>query len=348
MIYRFLLRPLLYRFSAERAHHLAIFALRLIQALPGGLALLRLLFRVPRLQPIEALGLSFPSPIGLAAGFDKDALVFPALGALGFGFVEVGTITAEGQPGNPRPRLFRLVSDRALVNRMGFNNQGAKDAADHLLRRGRKRGDPILGINIGKTKLTPQNDALIDYEASTRALAPYADYFVVNVSSPNTPGLRDLQAVSSLRPILEAVRSALNERVVERRVPLLVKIAPDLADDDLRAVARLALELRLDGIIATNTTIERNGLTTPDAIVKTIGAGGLSGKPLKERATRVLEILREEVKDELVLVAAGGIETIADVVDRLRAGATLIQIYTALVYEGPGLPSRLARQLKGR
>jgi dihydroorotate dehydrogenase len=345
VFYRFLVRPLLYCLSAETAHHLAISSLRFLQMVPGGLSLLRLLFRTPRIASVEALGLSFPSPIGLAAGFDKDGIVYPALGALGFGFVEVGTLTAEGQPGNPTPRLFRLVKDRALINRMGFNNHGAPAAANRLLRRGRRSNDPILGINIGKTKRTPSEEAVADYEASTRALAPYADYFVVNVSSPNTPGLRDLQAVSSLKPILEAVRSALDEQVRERRIPLLVKIAPDLADEDVREVAQMARSIHLDGIIATNTTIERGGLTTPKESVDALGAGGLSGAPLKKRATQVLEILKDEVGDEVVLIAAGGIETAADVADRLRAGATLVQIYSALVFQGPGLPSRLAREL---
>jgi dihydroorotate dehydrogenase len=290
------------------------------------------------------MGLTFPSPIGLAAGFDKDAKVYSALGALGFGFVEVGTITAQGQPGNPKPRLFRLVKDRALINRMGFNNLGAEDAARRL--RGRKLGStPLLGINIGKTKVVPPEDAALDYQASARLLAPYADYFVVNVSSPNTPGLRDLQAVSSLRPILETVRQALDVAVTDRRVPLLVKIAPDLADDDVISVAALARELALDGIIATNTTISREGLKSDPALVAECGAGGLSGAPLKGRALKVVQLLRRELGPHMTIIAAGGIETADDAKQCLAAGANLVQVYSALVFEGPSLPGRLAREL---
>lgn len=342
VLYRLLIRPVLYCLSAERAHHLIITLLVVAQAIPGGLALLRWLFcRAGR--PVHVLGLDFPNPIGLAAGFDKDARVFQALGAVGFGFVEVGTLTAQPQPGNPPPRLFRLVKDRALLNRMGFNNRGARDAATRLRARG--VGGPVLGINIGKTKVVPAEDAVADYVQSARLLGTYADYLVINVSSPNTPGLRDLQAVDSLRPILESVRDALLKEVPQRKVPLLVKIAPDLADEDVRAVARLALDVGLDGIIATNTTISREGLLTPPHQVDSLGTGGLSGAPLKKRALEVLRLLHSETHGQLVLIAAGGIETAADVLDRLQAGAQLVQIYSALIYDGPGLPSRLAREL---
>lgn len=344
MFYRLLLRPFLYLLSAERAHRLVVGLLRFTQAMPLGLAILRLIFGRHAGRGVDIMGLHFPSPVGLAAGFDKDAEVYRALGALGFGFVEVGTITAEGQPGNPEPRLFRLVNDRALVNRMGFNNHGAADAAARLAKmEGKNR--PVLGINIGKTKIVPAEQAVTDYVASTRLLAPFADYFVVNVSSPNTPGLRDLQAVESLRPILQAVRAALTEVVPEKRIPLLVKIAPDLNEEDIRAVARLALEIGLDGIIATNTTISRAGLRTPSSEVEALGAGGLSGAPLKARSLEVIKLLREEAGDDLVLIAAGGIENAADAADRIRAGANLVQIYSALVFEGPSLPGRIARGL---
>lgn len=344
MLYRFLVRPLLYLLSAETAHHLAIFSLRVAQAVPFGLIMLRLLFARGSSRRVQALGLRFPTPIGLAAGFDKDAKVYPALGALGFGFVEVGTITAEAQPGNPKPRLFRLVRDRALINRMGFNNLGAEDAARRLS--GRKIGSsPILGINIGKTKKVPTERAAEDYRKSARLLAPYADYFVVNVSSPNTPGLRDLQAVSSLRPILETVREALDEAEPSRRVPLLVKIAPDLADEDVAGVAQMAKEIGLDGIIATNTTISRSGLSTDPSIVESLGAGGLSGAPLKSRALEVIRLLRNEVGPEMTLIAAGGIESPEDARERLAAGANLVQIYSALVFQGPSLPGTLSRHI---
>ena len=344
VFYRLIVRPFLYLLSAERAHRLVIGLLRFTQAMPLGVLFLRLLFGRHAGRGVEVMGLHFPTPVGLAAGFDKDAEVYPALGALGFGFVEVGTITAVGQPGNPEPRLFRLVEDRALINRMGFNNHGAAHAAARLAQM-ENRNRPVLGINIGKTKMVPAEEAVADYVASTRLLAPFADYFVVNVSSPNTPGLRDLQAVESLRPILEAVRAALTETVPAKRVPLLVKIAPDLNEEDIRAVARLALEIGLEGIIATNTTISRAGLETSQREVEALGAGGLSGAPLKSRSLEVLKLLREEAGKDLVLIAAGGIETAADAADRLRAGANLVQIYSAMVFQGPSLPGRIARGL---
>lgn len=342
MIYRWLVRPLFWLLPAEAAHGLAFGLLRMVAAVPGGRALLRALFaaRDGALE-VRALGLTFPTPVGLAAGFDKDAEGFEALGALGFGFVEVGTLTAAPQPGNDKPRLFRLPADRALINRMGFNNGGAEAGARRLA----ETRSTVVGVNIGKTKIVPEAQAVADYEISTELLAPHADYFVVNVSSPNTPGLRDLQAVDKLRPLLAAVRRTLDETVTDRRVPLLVKIAPDLADADVDAVADLAIELGLDGIIATNTTIGREGLRTSPRRVESLGAGGLSGAPLRHRALAVLRRLRARVGDRLVLVAAGGIGTPEDAWDRIRAGATLVQVYTAFVYEGPGLPGHLARGL---
>jgi len=288
---------------------------------------------------VRALGLVFPNPIGLAAGFDKDAIGYEALGALGFGFVEVGTLTGRPQPGNPRPRLFRLPEDRALVNRMGFNNRGSADAVERL-RRPRKT---IVGVNIGKTKAVPEPDAIGDYVASARRLGPHADYVAVNVSSPNTPGLRDLQATDKLRPLLQSVREALNEVSPARHVPLLVKIAPDLANEDVDAVADLALEIGLDGIIATNTTVRREGLRSDPADVARCGGGGLSGPPLNDRSLEVLKRLKSIVGDRMVLISVGGIETAEQAWERIRAGATLIQLYTALVYEGPLLPSKMAK-----
>jgi len=344
-MYRLLFSLLLRRLPAEAIHRLAFAGLRWLMGVPGIASLLR-----PRLGPqapdlrVKAMGLDFPSPIGLAAGFDKDAEGPDALGALGFGFVEVGTLTGEPQPGNPRPRLFRLPADRALVNRMGFNNGGAAAAAARLARPRKV----ILGVNIGKTKVVPEEEAVADYVKSARLLGPHADYLVVNVSSPNTPGLRNLQSVEKLGPLLSAVRRALDESVPGRRVPLLVKIAPDLADADVDAVADLALALGLDGIIATNTTISREGLRTPSAEVAALGAGGISGAPLKARALEVLRRLRERVGERLVLIAAGGIETADDVWERLQAGATLVQVYTAFVYGGPTFPARLNRALAAR
>ena len=358
-MYRLLYRMVLRRVPAEAAHLAAFGLIRVfgwVARVPGAAWLLgRWLGPQDPVLRVRALGLEFPGPLGLAAGFDKDARGTRGLAALGFGFVEVGTVTARAQPGNPRPRMFRLTADRALVNRMGFNNAGAAAAAARLGRsRGRRaRGGPVVGVNIGKTRAVPDADAAADYAASARAVAAVADYVVVNVSSPNTPGLRDLQAADRLRPVLVAVRAALDAAAPERHVPLLVKIAPDLADADVDAVADLALELSLDGIIATNTTVSRDGLASPAAEVAAAGAGGLSGPPLRARSLAVLRRLHARAGDRLVLIAAGGIETPDDAWERLRAGATLVQAYTAFVYGGPLWPRRmhagLARRLaKGR
>ena len=347
MIYRLLIRPVLYAFSAETAHHFTMRLLTLVSSIPWLCAIVQRLFgtRDARLE-VKCLGLTFPSPIGLAAGLDKDAQAVPALRALGFGFVEVGTITAQPQPGNPLPRLFRLPKDRALINRMGFNNRGSEVARERLAQL--QPGAAPLGVNIGKTKVVPNDQAAEDYALSAARLGPHADYLVINVSSPNTPGLRDLQAIESLRPLITRVRAELDRVRPVPRVPLLLKIAPDLSDQDIDAVADLALSLQLDGIIATNTTIGRAGLISEPAEVEACGAGGLSGAPLKARALAVLARLRARVGERVVLIAAGGIETSEDVWDRLRAGATLVQVYTALIYDGPCLPARLARQLSAR
>lgn len=332
------------RIPAETAHQLGFGLIRAVAAVPalGRLLCRRLATRDPALR-VQALGLDLPGPLGMAAGFDKDARGADALAALGFAFVEIGTVTAQPQPGNPTPRLFRLTRDRALVNRMGFNNEGAVAVAARLRARGRGRG-VVVGVNIGRTKAVPDNDAVADYVAGAMVLADVADYLVVNVSSPNTPGLRNLQAVEHLRPLLVGVREALDQ-AGPRRVPLLVKIAPDLADEDIDAVADLALELGLDGIIATNTTTSRDGLATDPVQVQAIGAGGVSGAPLKERSLAVLRRLHERVGNRLVLVAAGGIETADDAWARIRAGATLVQAYTGFVYGGPLWPRRIHRGL---
>ena len=296
------------------------------------------------------MGLTFPNVLGLAAGFDKNAVGIDALGALGFGHVEVGTVTGRAQPGNDTPRLFRLTADRAVVNRMGFNNDGAEAVARRLANRVMggfaPRRRPVLGINIGKTKVVPEDDeaaVLDDYGLSARLLAPYADYLVVNVSSPNTPGLRSLQSVEKLQPLLEHVRRTADRAAPDRRVPLLVKIAPDLADEDVLAVADLASAIGLDGIIATNTTISRDGLLSSPEQVAAAGAGGLSGPPLTERSLDVLRLLRGRVGDGLTLIGVGGITTVEDARARLDAGADLLQGYTALVYEGPGWPRRIVK-----
>jgi dihydroorotate dehydrogenase len=346
-MYARLIRPLLYSLPAETAHRLVLASLRLLAAFPSVLAWLRSRLAKPDpLLAVDAFGLHFPTPVGLAAGLDKDAEAFEAFGALGFGFVEIGTLTAHAQPGNDRPRLFRLPRDRALINRMGFNNRGVEHAAAHIARVAPRR--TLLGINIGKTKRVPNEQALDDYAFSARTVASLADYLVVNVSSPNTPGLRDLQNVSALRPLLAEIRNQLDTVRPEPRVPLLLKIAPDLADEDIDAIADLALELRLDGIIATNTTIERGGLISDSAEIAACGAGGLSGAPLKARALEVLRRLRARVDDGVVLVAVGGIDDAEDAWQRIRAGATLVQLYTGLIYEGPGLPQRIAVGLATR
>jgi dihydroorotate dehydrogenase len=339
--YRLLFDHVLSRTDPERAHHAAFRAIRaaapLTRRLPGVAG-----------EPVEAMGLRFPHPVGLAAGFDKDGLGIDALGALGFGHVEIGTVTGEPQPGNPRPRLFRLPQDRAVVNRMGFNNQGAETVAARLARRGRPADGPVLGINIGKTKVVPAEHAIADHEKSTGLLAPHADYLVVNVSSPNTPGLRDLQAVELLEPLLTAVRRRADQVRPDDRVPLLVKIAPDLSDDDVLAVADLAVAIGLDGLIATNTTITREGLRTDPGVVAGIGAGGLSGAPLRERATEVLRMVRARVGPDLTVIGVGGITTAADARERLDAGADLVQGYTAFVYEGVRWPRTLVAGLSPR
>jgi dihydroorotate dehydrogenase len=342
-MYRLIFRLLFTRLDAETAHRIGFALIRAAGAVPPLLWLLRrwLAPSDPVLR-VHALGLDLPGPLGLAAGFDKNAVAPDALAALGFGFVETGTVTALPQPGNPRPRLFRLVADRALVNRMGFNNDGAQAAARRLARRTTAaRARAVTGVNIGKSKVATEDEAISDYLTSTSAVAQVADYLAVNVSSPNTPGLRALQAVDQLRPLLTAVRTRLDQEQAQtggRRVPLLVKIAPDLADDDIDAVADLALDLGLDGIIATNTTIGRSGLATPDDAVAALGAGGLSGPVLRERSLEVLRRLRARSGDRLVLIAAGGISDAQDAWERIEAGATLVQAYSAFIYGGPLWP----------
>jgi dihydroorotate dehydrogenase len=345
-MYRLLYALVLRWLPAEATHRVSFALLRALVAVPGLGALLRW-WCAPRgaALAVRAFGRTLPGPLGLAAGFDKDAKGVAALHALGFAFVEIGTVTAEAQPGNPRPRLFRLPRDRALINRMGFNNDGADAAAARLAAR---PPTGCLGANIGKTKRVAEADAIADFTASAERLAPLADYLVVNVSSPNTPGLRDLQAVDKLRPLLTAVRAACDRASPARRVPLLVKIAPDLADADVDAVAALALALALDGIIATNTTIARTGLTTDTATVTALGAGGLSGPPVRARALAVLRRLRAHVGDRVTLISVGGIETADDAWRRICAGATLVQSYTGFIYGGPLWPRHLHRALAAR
>ena len=303
--------------------------------------------KINRVKPsetrvVEAMGLKFNGPFGLAAGFDKNALWIKPLRDLGFSHIEIGTVTALPQPGNPRPRLFRLPADRALINRMGFNNDGAEAIATRIkhLRITNPFGLPIIGANIGKSRTVEVEDAADDYRSSAKALAPHADYLAVNVSSPNTPGLRSLQSVEALKPILEAVK----EEALGK--PILVKIAPDLADQDIVAVAKLILKMKLDGVIATNTTISREGLATPTEVVEAAGAGGLSGAPLNDRSLEVLHLLRPVLQGKATIISVGGIETAEQAQARLDAGATLVQGYTGFVYEGPLWARRVNRALK--
>ena len=350
MIYRGLYEGALRHLPPEAAHRLGFGLIKAAARVPGGAAALRhaLAPNDPVLR-VHALGLDFPGPLGLAAGFDKNGEGPVALAALGFGFVEVGTVTAHPQPGNPQPRMFRFPAERALVNRMGFNNEGAAALAARLrrLRATHAATMPIVGVNIGKTKAVPEEDAIFDYVTSAELVAGVADYVVVNVSSPNTPGLRDLQETEKLLPLLRAVRTALDAASPRRHVPLLVKIAPDLANEDVDAIADLALGMNLDGIIATNTTVSRDGLKDPEA-VELAGPGGMSGAPLKARALEVLKRIRARTGTYLCLIGAGGIETADDARERLDAGATLLQAYTAFIYEGPTWPRRIQQALATR
>ena len=331
-LYRFLYTHVLRWIPAETAHHLAAVGVGAVGRIrPLRAAVGRLLRPRDAALRTTAFGLTFPSPLGVAAGMDKDATWFEGLRALGFGFVEVGTITAEAQPGNPKPRVWRLVEARGLVNAMGFPNPGAAAAAGRL----RRRGDGIVAVNVGKSKSTPLEHAAADYRATVRALAPFADFVVVNVSSPNTAGLRDLQAVDNLRTILDEIGAELRAQRLDR--PVLVKLSPDLSDEALDEVAEFAAEHGVSGIVAVNTTTAL--LDRP---------GGVSGAPLKPRAVDVLRRLHARVGDRVTLVSVGGVETADDVWERIRAGATLVQAYTGFVYGGPLWASRLNRELARR
>ncbi len=325
-MYRFLFNVFLRRLDPEFAHHLgawtlkALFALRLIRPAAG--------------QGVVVAGISFPNRIGMAAGFDKDAKLVRQLHALGFGHVEIGTVTAQAQPGNPRPRLFRIPEHRALINRMGFNNEGADTVAARLAAlRASGAKLPVIGVNIGKTKVVELRDAAADYRYSAEKLAPYADYLAVNVSSPNTPGLRELQQIASLRPILEAVVEHSGEK------PVFVKIAPDVSNEEAIEIAQLSEELGLAGVIATNTTISRDGIESQIAKEP----GGLSGPVLAERSKELLRVLRNKLPKEMAIISVGGIETAADVNERLELGADLVQGYTGFVYFGPFWAKSLIR-----
>lgn len=330
-----LLRPLLFLFSPERAHHVTFSLLEAASKVPGMLALVGGR-RPPAAAGVQVMGLRFPSPVGLAAGMDKDAKHVDALSALGFGFIEIGTLTPVAQPGNEQPRLFRLPADRALINRMGFNNGGVQAAVERL--RARKPGT-IVGGNIGKNKNTPNERATEDYVKCFEALHTVVDYFVVNVSSPNTPGLRALQ---DKEPLLALLRT-LQQRNASGRIakPILLKIAPDLTDDQLQDVCSVVRESGIAGVIATNTTISRASLRTPKDQVDTMGAGGLSGAPVRARSTEVVRFLRERLPRPWVIIGVGGIDSAEAAMEKLEAGADLVQVYTGLIYEGPALVARI-------
>lgn len=338
-----LARRALFTLDAERAHELVATGLGLVHRSATLQRALRALVAPTtdaRLR-VRCFGVEFSNPLGLAAGFDKAAVMYNALGALGFGAVEVGTVTALAQPGNPRPRLFRLPGDGALLNRMGFNNVGAERAA-RAIEAHPPRG-VVLGVNLGKSKVTELDRAREDYRASAARLAPLADYLVINVSSPNTPGLRALQSVEALEGIITAVREASEGRAL----PLLVKIAPDLADDDLDALTDLALSTRLAGLIATNTTVRRDGLGDPEA-ARALGDGGISGAPVRARSTEVIRRVHRRARGRLTLVGVGGVRSADDAWEKIAAGASLVQMYTGFVYEGPRAAARVLQGLSRR
>ncbi|GAB3350822.1 quinone-dependent dihydroorotate dehydrogenase [Arachidicoccus ginsenosidivorans] len=346
MIYP-ILRKAFFKMAPEKAHYFAMNRLKNICGLPGGRALVSALcaHQDPKLKT-SVFGIDFRNPIGLGAGFDKNALYLRELEALGFGSVEIGTVTPKGQPGNPQPRLFRLPADQALINRMGFNNDGAP-AVRERLENWREKHDLkngfIIGGNIGKNKITENEDAWKDYLSCFKTLFEAVDYFTVNVSSPNTPGLRALQEKDSLRRIFTEIQTVNQGKNTPK--PVLLKIAPDLNEHQLADILQLATEINLSGIVATNTTISRAGLKTPEATVTSMGAGGLSGRPVKARATEVMEFLIQGLPASTPVIASGGIFTPSDAQSRLKAGARLVQVWTGFIYEGPAIAGKICKQL---
>jgi len=338
-MYKGLIRPLLFLMNAEQAHHFTFKTLKVLFQIPGVKAITSLFFGSLRGREKEVMGLRFKNPVGLAAGFDKDAKLYNELSAFGFGFIEVGTLTPEPQDGNPKPRLFRIVEDEAVINRMGFNNGGLDAAA---LRLAKKKTDIIIGGNIGKNKVTPNDVATSDYIKGVEALHDVVDYFVVNVSSPNTPNLRELQEKEPLKALLKEVK-AKNEELGAK--PLMLKIAPDLTYGQLDDIVGIVNELKLSGIVATNTTISRAGLKASQEKVAAMGAGGLSGKILRERSTEVVRYLRNKLSEDIAIVAVGGIFTGKDAKEKLDAGADLVQVWTGFLYEGPAMVRRMLRSL---
>jgi dihydroorotate dehydrogenase len=337
-MYKFFIRPILFFFSPETAHHIVASALKI----PGVCFLIGLLYKYenPALEKI-ILGLKFFNPIGLAAGFDKDGKFFNEIGYCGFGFIEIGTITPKPQPGNDKPRLFRLPEDGALINRMGFNNEGVEEMVKRLKKRNNFK--VIIGGNIGKNKITPNENAISDYEYCFEKLFDYVDYFVVNVSSPNTPGLRALQEKEPLKQLLSRLKFLNNQK--KKQKPILLKIAPDLTNEQLDDIIEIVQETKIDGVVATNTTISRENLRTPISTIQDIGSGGLSGKPLTKRSTEVIKYLSEKSAKSFPIIASGGIHSAEDAVEKLNAGASLIQVYTGFIYEGPGLLRKINKAI---
>lgn len=340
-----LIKPILFKFDPEQVHHFVTKNLKRFNSVPGGSALSRSLWRVEdaRLER-EVLGLKFKNPVGLAAGFDKNGEYISEMANLGFGFIEVGTVTPLPQPGNDKPRMFRLPADEALINRMGFNNKGVDMAAQRIAAYRKNQPEAqkglMIGGNIGKNKNTPNEEAVSDYIKCFDRLFDVVDYFVVNVSSPNTPGLRALQDKKPLTEILSTLQQRNNKK------PILLKIAPDLTNEQLDDIIEIVAETKIDGLIATNTTISRDGLTSPEKVVKE--AGGLSGRPLTHRSTEVIRYLAEKSNHAFPIIGAGGIHSAEDAMDKLNAGASLIQLYTGFIYEGPALIGRINKALLGK
>ncbi|GIM50770.1 quinone-dependent dihydroorotate dehydrogenase [Capnocytophaga stomatis] len=335
-MYKQLIQPILFSLDPEKAHHLTFSWLKFIHKIPGIPALIRSIYQVehPSLER-EVFGIKFKNPVGLAAGLDKEAKLYEELSNLGFGFIEIGTITPKGQPGNPKKRLFRLKADKAIINRMGFNNQGVEEAIKQL----KKNKNVIIGGNIGKNKITPNDQAVDDYSICFEKLFPYVNYFVVNVSSPNTPNLRTLQEKEPLTLLLNTLQKLNSQK--EKPKPILLKIAPDLTDEQLLDIIDIVKETKIAGVIATNTTISREGLQSPDRNE----TGGLSGKPLTKRSTEVIRFLSEKSGKAFPIIGVGGIHSVEDALEKLEAGASLIQLYTGFIYEGPKLIKDINKRL---
>ena len=342
-MYKALIKPLLFLLPPERAHYFTTDLLRFLLKVPGMKSFFQSIFSVrdQRLEK-ELWGIEFPNPVGLAAGFDKDAKFYKEMAALGFGFVEIGTLTPKAQAGNPKPRLFRLPEDEALINRMGFNNGGVDDAVLRL----KSKGNLIVGGNIGKNKVTPNEEAVNDYTYSFHALFPYVDYFVVNVSSPNTPNLRALQEKEPLKELLGILKK--ESQTKKEQKPILLKIAPDLSNEQLDDIIEIVVESGIEGVIATNTTISRLELNTSESKVEKIGAGGLSGKPVKSRSTEVIRYLVQKSGKAFPVIGVGGIHSAEDAIEKLNAGAELIQVYSGFIYEGPTLVKRINKAILSR